>query len=264
MSFPFSCPKCKTSWELSKKEIDNISKGMPLCCSECGNDFYLLDGVTETITTDNVFVQYMLRSNHLLIGKSEIEPGKLEIVDLKDRFEEIHHVFLTATGTQPIRCEPVIIGNSKFLIVSSVYQSLHYSGKIQVMWSVYGNKYGLETPLWRQLLANAKGYEINRNFRMEIVELETAFEVFLYEYLKPKLKPLFTEPIVETIFQHFRRMEDVTTLVFEMATGKRLREILKGANLEKLYGVWKEFGKDKRDKILHRGEEVSESEAKKA
>ena len=132
------------------------------------------------------------------------------------------------------------------------------------MWSVYGNKYGLETPLWRQLLANAKGYEINRNFRMEIVELETAFEVFLYEYLKPKLKPLFTEPIVETIFKHFRRMEDVTTLVFEMATGKKLREILKEANLEKLYGVWKEFGKDKRDKILHRGEEVSKSEAKKA
>lgn len=264
MSFPFSCPRCKSSWKLNKKEITNISKGLPLICRECGNNFVLLDGVTEIITTDNIFLQYMLRSNHVILGKSEVIPGELEVVDLKSRFKEIHHVFLTPTGSQPIRCEPVIIGDSKFLIVSSLVKSSRFPRKIQVLWSVYGNKHGLETPLWRQLLANAKGYEINKDFRMEIVELETAFEVFLYEYLKPKLKTMCTDQIMEMIFQHFRRMEDITNFVFKIPTGKTLRGMLKEANRDKLYGIWKECVKDQRDKILHKGEGVTNSQAKKA
>jgi hypothetical protein len=133
MSLPFNCPKCKTGWELGSEEIDDISKHQPLVCPECGNSFGLLEGVTDAITTDNVFVQYMLRSNHILLGKSEFVPGVLEFVDLKGKFKEIHRIFLTATGSKPVRCEPVAIGHSGFMIVSSLTQLSSLPKKRQVM-----------------------------------------------------------------------------------------------------------------------------------
>jgi hypothetical protein len=121
----------------------------------------------------------------------------------------------------------------------------------------------VSTPLWRELIANAKGYEIERNYRMEIVELETALELFLFEFLKLKLEALSNDQIAQMILQHFRRMEDVTNPVFKAATGKTLKEMLEKSNLDKIYGTWKENVKDKRDRILHWGEGVRKEQAKK-
>ena len=264
MAFPFACPNCKNSWPLGRQEFEKVSKHLPLECRECGKKFDIIDGLTETITTDNIFIQYTLRSNYALFGLSEVIPGEVKAVNLKDRFSEIHKIFLTATGPSPVYCKPAKISNSRFLIISSKYKGHLYPEKIQVSWVVYGNKRGVETPLWRQLLSNAKGYEIESNYRMEIVELETAFEVFLAEYLKPRLEKICTDQIVEMIFEHFRRMEDVTTLVFKVATGKKLKEMLEDVGRAELHGNWKKYVKDQRDRILHRGQEISKIQAKKA
>jgi len=237
---------------------------IPLTCIKCEYKFDILDGVSEIITADNPFIQYTLRSNHALVGLSEIVPGQAKTVHLKDVFSEIHKIFLTPAGGQLIYCKPEKIGNSGFLIMSSKLEGRQYPEEIQVSWIVYGNKRGVETPLWRQILSNAKGYEIDKDYRMEIVELETAFEVFLTEYLKLRLEQKCAGNVVETIFKHIRRMDDVTADIFKVTTGQKLRDMLRNGNRPKLYANWKKYVKEQRNRILHRGFKVDKAQAKKA
>jgi len=237
---------------------------LPVKCVECGNEFDILDGISEVITSDNPFIQYTLRSNFSILGTSEITLGQLKEVDLKEKLDEIHRIFLTpiSTAPYPVFCEAINRGGSRFAILSSKLKDLPYPDNIQIGWVVYGNKQGFDIPLWRKLLSNAKGYEINGDFRMAIVELETAFEIFIVEYLRKGLKDKYSPNVLEHLFQHFKRVEDELTILFEIATGKTLRQILKEANQPKLYSKWQQHVKEKRDRTVHRGENIEEKEFK--
>lgn len=228
----------------------------------CGERFDLLDGLE--LLSDVTFMQYALRSNYILFGETEIVPGEAKIVNLPKDFSEVHKIIITPYGLHKIHCVPVKSGSYQFLILSSKVKGHEYLKQIRISWAVYGNRQGEQAPLWRQLLSSAKAFEIEKNFRMEIVEVETAFEVFISSYLRSKLQKLASHDVVELIFDRFHRMEDVTTRLFEAATGKTLRKMLDEANRQELYGKWKGGVKDKRDAIVHAGVNVGSDEAKEA
>lgn len=262
--FPFVCPNCGNSWSLHEEELNGISRSQSLRCRDCGKVFNFLDGVNAFIMPDNIFLQYQIRSNHAVFGKVKISIGQMHRVFLRGEFSRIHRVFLTPECTVPFWCEPLIHGNSGFLVISSKDKRSQPPDTVEVSYLVFGNKHEFETPLWRELLSDAKGHEMNGSYRAAVVELETCFEVFLVDYIKPKLTERFSDKIVEKLFQDLRRIEDRTNLAFALATGKTLKETLSDAGRAGLYADWSNKVKEKRDRIVHRGEKAKSEEARSA
>lgn len=215
-------------------------------------------------STNNIFMQYQIRSNHAVAGMTEIFLGQKRTVLLDGEFSQIHKVFLTPNSSVPFWCEPLIYGNKGFFVISSKDETAQSPDRANVSYLVFGNKQGSETPLWRELLSSAKNHEINGSYGTAIVELETCFEVFLIDHIAPKLEERFSGKIVEKLVRKNRRIEDRTCLVFALATGKTLRETLSEAGKTALYTDWSNKVKEKRDRIVHQGEGANQDETKRA
>ena len=262
--FPFACPRCQLSWALGKEEIKRISENQSLHCMDCGNDFDFFDALSNFLSPENRFLQYQIRSNHAVLGTTKILVGQEYRVDLHGEFSRIHKVFLTPNTTTPFWCEPIIAGNSGFLVISSRTEGTHAPSPVEVSYLVYGNKQGFETPPWRELLSDAKGHEISGDYRVAIVEFATCFEVFLVQYLKPRLMKTFDEKVVNSLLKKHQRIEDRVSLTFELATGSTLEEMLTKASRLILFESWRDHVQKKRNKIVHTDEGASLEDAKLA
>jgi hypothetical protein len=122
-------------------------------------------------STNNIFMQYQIRSNHAVAGMTEIFLGQKRTVLLDGEFSQIHKVFLTPNSSVPFWCEPLIYGNKGFFVISSKDETAQSPDRANVSYLVFGNKQGSETPLWRELLSSAKNHEINGSYGTAIVEL---------------------------------------------------------------------------------------------
>jgi hypothetical protein len=107
------------------------------------------------------------------------------------------------------------------------------------------------------LLSNAKRHQCASDYRSEIVELESAFEVFVGEYLSSRLNGKLRRVTLDWIFKH--GVEEQLRACFCEITGKPLSKLFR-----KDYGEWKRHVKDKRNGIVHQGLKVTKLEAENA
>ena len=90
-------------------------------------------------------------------------------------FEDTPQVYLTYE--KPAAAIPGWITNNQFSIFSSGSGT---EGEIRsIQWIAYGNRAIAAIPIWRKLLSNSKRYQLLKDFRSELVELESSFEWLL-------------------------------------------------------------------------------------
>lgn len=257
------CPKWKNQehenklhgWSLSQKELDKVKNSYldPVIeCIFCGNKFSLQQGIKEAISSDTT--ADIFRYNSREDGKTEIVIGQLKTIKFAEPFEDTPQVYLTPIEKSASTI-PGWITNNQFSIFSS--DSGTEGGSREIQWTAYGNRAYAAIPIWRKLLSNSKRYQLLKDFRSELVELESSFEVFIGEYLGKNLRKKFNDETVSWILK--LGIEQKLKIGITELKGKSLKELEPDA-----YQKWKNSVKELRDSVVHRGTFVNEGQAREA
>ncbi len=111
--------------------------------------------------------------------------------------------------------------------------------------------------MWRKLLASSKEHQLGQDFRQEVVDLESAFEVFVGKYLGKNLKNKLRDELINWMLKF--SIEEQLKAGFIALTGKPLHELE-----PKAYIRWQKSVKELRDHIVHRGVSVTDGQAREA
>jgi hypothetical protein len=261
------CPKWKSKehtnkaqgWALFKKALKAISTDYfnpKIECIICGEKFSLQQGVSEAFSSDIVIDDFRYNSHES--GTAEVTVGKLTKIDFKEPFLDIPEVNLTPY-LKPVNAVTGYITSKGFAIFSCA-NGRPIEEKCQINWHASGNRDPIAFPLWRQLLSNSKDQQKSENFRSEIVELESAFEVFFSEYLAKNLRGRLNQRTINWLLS--LNVNTQLTIGYREITGK---EIQKQFPTE--HGRWNNCVKHVRDLVAHQGMTVTpkqSSDARKA
>jgi len=261
------CPKWQSkshvnnphAWSLPQKDLKAIGKDYfePLIeCIVCNFKFSLHEGLKEAFRSDHPFISNILRFNSREHGSVDITVGQLKRINFSMPFDTPPEVYLTPYK-KFVCAIPGYITNSGFSIFSCGYSDQDLGETRTVTWSAYGFRMYSAIPLWRKLLSSSIGHRLRRDFRSELVDLESAFEVFIGEFLGNRLKNKFREETVNWILK--KSIEEQVKIGFTELEGKPLHEIEPEA-----YSKWQKNVKELRDFVVHRGQDVSEEQAKEA
>lgn len=265
MTWIVMCPKWKSQehenkphgWSLPQKDLDKVKNSyldQVIECIVCGNKFSLQQGVKEAISSDIDIVADNFRYNAQEYGKAEIVVGQLKTIKFSEPFEDTPKVYLTPIGKSASTVSGQIT-NNQFSIFSS--DSGTEGGSREIQWQAFGNRAYAATPIWRKLLSNSKRHQLLKDFRSELVELESSFEVFIGEYLGKNLRKKFNDETVSWILK--LGIEQKLKIGITELKGKSLKEIEPDA-----YQKWKKSVKELRDFVVHRGASVNQSQAREA
>lgn len=257
------CPKWESQghenrahgWSLSQNDIDKVKNSYldPVIeCIVCSNIFSLQQGVREAFSSDIVANNFQYNAQEF--GKIEIVIGQLKTIKFSEPFEDIPNIYLTPFG-KPAPTVPGWITNNQFCIFSS--DSGTEGGSREIQWNAYGNRTYATIPIWRKLLSNSKRHQLVKDFRSELVELESSFEVFIGEYLWKNLRKKFNDKTVNWILK--LGIEQKLNIGITELKGKSLKDLEPDA-----YKRWKTSVKELRDSVVHRGTFVNESQAREA
>lgn len=257
------CPKWESQehenkpdgWSLPQKDLSKVKNSYldPVIeCSVCGNMFSLQQGVKEAISSDIAADNFQYNAREF--GKTEIVVGQLKTIKFSEPFEDTPKIYLTPIG-KSAPAVPGQIANSQFNIFSS--DSGTGGGSREIQWQAYGNRAYAAIPVWRKLLSNSKRYQLMNDFKSELVELESSFEVFIGEYLGKNLRKKFNDETVSWILK--RGIEEKLKIGITELKGKPLNVLEPDT-----YKKWKNSAKVPRDHIVHRGTFIDEKQARDA
>lgn len=255
-SIMVECPKCHRGKSLTYQEVEAVAKSELIKCI-CGHRFSFDEGVSQSISSTNVFTKMEFVSNFSQYGTAKITVGELERVVFEEPFTEIHKVFLTPYKYL-VHVEPIGLMPDSFHIISSKPKKVSQliPDKVEISWLAYGNSKDIQIPFWQKLLSNAKNYEVNRDFRMAIIEYETAFEVYIDTILIHQFRDKLSNRVVDHILRK-TSLNDKLAIWFKEATGKQFSK--------RLLGQWDKKVRKIRNDILHRGKaDVTEDDAREA
>ena len=263
-TWPVMCPDWQTQkhlnkaqgWALFKDAIEKVNTdyfGPNITCIMCGQKFSLQQGVSEAFSSDIIIDNF--RHNSDESGTIEVTVGNLAKIQFKQPFLDIPEISLTPY-LKPLDAVSGYITQTGFAVFSSA-NVCSMEEKRQITWHASGNRASTPIPLWRQLLSSAKGHQKSKNYRSEIVELESAFEVFVGEYLGKKLSAKLRQVTVNYLLK--KSIEEQLSIGFMELVGSGLAKIHSGE-----YSKWQEEVKELRDSIVHRGISVTAEQAKKA
>jgi hypothetical protein len=258
------CPKWQNAehvnkaqgWALFRKALANIGNDYlepNIDCVVCKKKFSLLEGVNEAFCSDLATDNF--RHNSEESGTIEITVGQLSEINFAEPFLDIPVINLTPY-LKPVNAVAGYVTSKGFSIFSSA-KICSTGEKALINWHASGNRASAPIPLWRVLLSSAKDHQKNKNFRSEIVELESAFEVFIGEYLSKALEPKLRQETINWLLK--RSIEEQLSIAFTELYGNSLSKM---HNEE--YSRWSKFVKEKRDSVVHRGIAINEEEARDA
>lgn len=259
------CPRWKDQkhinnvqcWTLSGKDLVKVKNQYfdPLIdCPVCGKKFSLQEGLKEAFSSDNPFIIHDFQSNAFEHGMVKIQIGHLKIVKFIEPFDNAPKIYLTPYK-KPVAAVPAYVTKDQFSIFSSDSGTGDQTGEIG--WGAFGNRNRVPIPIWRELLASSKEHQLRKAFKQEVVDLESAFEVFIGEYLGKNLKGILKDELIDWIFKF--SIEEQLRAGFIALTGKPLH------NLQpKCYTEWQRNVKELRDGIVHRGSSVNDEQARVA
>ncbi len=256
------CPKSdsgnhtnlRQGWSLFRNELESIGSDYSspkMMCTVCGNKFSLHQGVREAFTSD-LAIDYFLH-NASERGAIEVEVGKVSNVSFAEPFEGSPTINLTPHFN--VHAASAHVSASGFTLLSCSSSGEESKGSID--WYVSGNRACDPVPIWRGLLSNAKEHQLRKNFRSEIVELESAIEVFIGEYLGKNLKTKLRQETIDWLLR--LSVEQQTEIGFVELMGRPLREICRTE-----YRKWQESVKKTRNNIVHRGTQATPEQAREA
>jgi hypothetical protein len=265
MTWTVMCPKWRTErhldgphgWALWEKVLNAIGDryfDQAIDCIVCDCKFSLQQGVMEAFSSDNEFAIHDFQYNAEESGETVITIGRLGDVSFSEAFEDIPQIYLTP-HLQPVAAVPGLVSNSGFSIFSSAQQT--ESGTRRIMWSARGNRGYGAIPTWRKLFSSSKGHQFRDDFRAELVDLESAFEVFVEQYLVKSLKGRLRDETVDWILKH--SIDEILSIGFTELKGIPLSELEREA-----HGKWKRHAKELRDSVVHRGVPVTQDQAEQA
>jgi hypothetical protein len=241
-------------WALFKNALQKIGNNYTkpnVDCIMCGKSFSLQQGVSEAFASDLAINDF--RYNSHVSGRVDITVGKLEDVTFPQPFEDTPLVQLTPF-LKPIHVEPKYTSRYGFSIVSSCKGNA--SGMRHLSWGAYGNRiYAESPPLWRQLVTNSKEHQYRKNYRAEVVELESAFEVFLSAYLNKNLATRLRQETIDWLLKK-HSIEEQMKIGFIEVIGQTAKSMYPVE-----YGKWFKDVKELRDHVVHRGLEITSEQA---
>jgi len=257
------CPNWKSEkhvnnphgWSLSQKSLVQVGGKYfdPLVeCIVCHGKFSLQQGVKEAFSSDVPFVIHDFQCNAQENGEVEVVIGQLKTVKFVTPFEDIPRIYLTP-HEKPLACVSGAITSSEFTIFSC--NSGAQEGPRRITWAAYGNRAYAEIPIWRKLISSSKEHQLRKDFRPELVDLESAFEVFVGEYLGMNLKTRLREATLRWVLR--LSIEEQLKIGFAELTGKSLSE-----SEPIVYGKWQTSVKELRDSVVHRGASVNSEQAR--
>lgn len=267
MTWIVMCPNWKSEdhvnkphgWSLSREELDKIGNryfDSLIECIVCDHKFSLQQGVKEAFSSDIPFVIHDFQYNAHETGEAKVTVGQIKTNKFSKHFDDPPTVYLTLHET-PGHVAPSYITTEQFSILScqSEKSPIH---ELKVSWSAYGNRAYAEIPIWRKLISSSKGHQLRKDFRSELVDLESAFEVFIDKYFGKHLKNKLREETVNWMLKKFS-IEEKVKIGFKELTGKSLSEMEPTA-----HGRWQRCVKELRDSVVHRGASVTEEQAREA
>jgi hypothetical protein len=240
-------------WALFKKVIEAIDTDYfspKIDCIICGKKFSLQQGVSEAFASDIVIDHF--RHNSYESGKIEIVVGSLTKIQFTKPFLDIPEINITPY-LKPVNAVSGYITSEGFVIFSSA-NGCSINEKRQITWHASGNRASAPIPLWRLLLSSSKEHQKMKNLRSEIVELESAFEVFFSEYLAKNLKTRLRQKTIEWILKN--RIESQMTIGYRELTGQNIR-----IQYPIEYSKWQNCVKNVRDRIVHQGMMITSEQA---
>lgn len=243
-------------WALFKEAIEKVDTDYfspNIDCIVCGKKFSLQQGVSEAFSSDIVINDF--RHNSHEDGTVEVTVGKLSKIRFVQPFLDIPEINLTPY-LKPVDVVSGYITSEGFAIFTSA-DNCSIEEIRQITWHASGNRASTPIPLWRLLLSSAKDHQKNKNYRSEVVELESAFEVFVGEYLGKYLKLKLRQETVNYLLK--KSIEEQLNIGFTELMGSGLAKIY---SME--YCKWQKHVKELRDSVVHRGKSVTAEQAKEA
>jgi len=242
-------------WALFKKALEQVGSdyfNSKMDCIVCGNKFSLQQGVSEAFASDVAINDFLYNASER--GQLEITVGKLTKIHFAKPFESTPTVILNPY-LKHVDAVPGYITASDFVVFSC--SNSDEEEKRNIIWHAIGNRASETIPIWRGLLSNAKGHQLGKNYRSEIVELESAFEVFIAEYLGKNLKTKLRQGTIDWLLK--LSIEEQIKIGFMELAGHTLAKLYPTE-----YREWQKSVKEMRDKIVHRGFQATPKQAKDA
>ena len=223
-----ACPQRSTgihekrvhAWTLTQEVIDNIGTDYekPLIpCYVCGHFFSLVEGINEAFTMDLNHVVNYFASNTVQSGDVRLRPGWIRPVKFPKPFSSRPAVYLFANSNPP-DVVPGHTDNYGFRIFTGKWLEA-VREEYQVSWTAYGNVDEDDIPIWRKIISIAKNDQSRNDFRLEVVNLGSAVELFVKEYLRPMLRMKgFTGLEIDEALR--KGIEVIMSKFFKEATGE--------------------------------------------
>lgn len=244
-------------WSLCENELMQVGAGYfePLIeCPHCGRRFSLFDGMKEAFQSDDPFLIRHFEFGVEQAGRERIFVGSPKTITFARPFEKPPVVFITPMG-KPIFAVPATVTNEQFKIVGATEGTDSVAGGYEVQWVAFGNINEAETPIWRRLISSAEAHQSRQDYRSEIVDLESAVETFVDDFLWRELRSKgFDEKTVNWVLKHGIDAK-VSVWVAELTRGAENHP-----NLD-IQGIWRKDLKELRDRAIHKGTEISSQQA---
>ena len=265
MTWIVICPNWKSEnhankphgWSLSQEGIAKVGNryfDTIIECIVCGHKFSLQQGIKEAFSSDIPFLIHHFQYNARESGEAEVTVGQLKTISFSEPFEDTPKVYLTP-HEKPVAAVPGYITNAQFSIFSCDSGTGDETRKIT--WAAFGNRAYVAIPIWRKLLSSSKEHQLKKDFRPELVDLESAFEVFIGEYLGKSLKGKLRDETVNWILK--LSIEEELKIGFIELMGKPLSLLEPEA-----HGRWQRSVKELRDSVVHQGASMTDEQAREA
>jgi hypothetical protein len=203
------CPSCHRARSLEPEEHTKIIQNRAnwseeTTCQNCAGKFSLIEGVIQSIISENVFSEWSFISDIQLFGSEDISVGKTHQVELDQNVPVINKIFLTCMNSHA-DVSPIYGSGKSFRIISSETTSGTPLGEKQtVSWLLYGRSSEFHIEIWQRLLVSAKEELIQNQHSLALLSCAIAFESFIDSLLGNFLKnsgiaPEASDIIMETI-----------------------------------------------------------------
>lgn len=233
------CDDCGIWWDIVLPRKAGVEKTQ-IQCIACRKRLSLSQAAMNFLLSDNVFAAYEIRSSWHERGKVRINVGQSTRVEFRRSPARVLHVFISPD--QKVKVESSGVTKNGFMIVSSKLPS-QKTTSTRVGWLAVGEAEGHHTVPWRQALADSKGYELRKDSNMQIVTAETAFELFVDDFLSTRLK--LKHNTIRWVQK--RSIEEKVSIWYGEAVGQSLP-----SQFKQEYSHWQRDAKELRDSIVHR------------